>query len=159
MKVIINFEKFLEARLADLVNIKGFGQLSDELNKVKNQEFDITKDLPRSITLNNKSFLKIIWYDTVSHNLVKRLKDRTSFADVDHFIDYIKEKFSEIFPSKVGKELFKSGRYTIYLKEYNLSIIIGFNLSKNMGNSFYINIITVLPGRKGENVEGFIDIE
>jgi hypothetical protein len=159
MKVIVNFEKFLEARLADLVNIKGFGQLSDELNKFKNQEFDITKDLPKSIMLDNKSFLKVIWYDTVSHNLVKRLKDRTSFADVNHFIDVFTDKMNLVFPWMIGKELNKKGRYTIYLKEYNISIIIEFDLKKNMGRNYFINVITVLPGRKGENIISFIDID
>lgn len=159
MRLIANFETFLEARLADLVNIKGFGQLSDELNKAKNQEFDITKNLPNSIMLENKSFLKIKWYDTVLHNLVKRLKDRTSFASVDHFIEFFTDKMNLVFPWMIGKELNKKGRYTIYLKEYNISIIIEFDLEKNMGRNYFINVVTILPGRKGENIISFIDID
>ena len=46
-----------------------------------------------------------------------------------------------------------------YLKEYNISIIIEFDLKKNMGRNYFINVITVLPGRKGENIISFIDID
>jgi hypothetical protein len=58
----------------------------------------------------------------------------------------------------VGKELFKSGKYSIYFKEYNITIIIGFNLSKNMGDDYNIDIVTILYGRKGHNIVRFIDI-
>ena len=58
----------------------------------------------------------------------------------------------------LGKELFRSGRYSIFLEEYNISIIIEFDLNKNMNDNYFIGIITVLPGRKGDNIIRFIDI-
>jgi hypothetical protein len=156
---ILNFNLFCEARLGDLVNIKGEGDLSDQLKKIKNTEFDVSQKLPTQITLESGQILKVKWNDTFTHNLVKRIKERTSFTDIEHFIEYLSEKFTEIFPWMVGKELLSSGKYSIYLKEYNISIIIGFDLKRNMGENYFINILTVLPGRKGENVVRFIDIE
>ena len=159
MKNVINFKKFCEARLADLVNIKGFGDLSDQFRSIKDAEFDLTKKLPNSIKLENGSILKIRWYDIITHDLVKRLKERTSFSGVDHFIEVFSDKMDYIFPNMIGKKLKEKGRYSIYLKEYNISIIIGFDLDKNMGRNYFINVITVLPGRKGKNIVDFIDID
>jgi hypothetical protein len=156
---ILNFELFCEARLGDLVNIKGKGDLSDQLKKLKEVEFDLSQKLPKQITLESDQILKVNWHDTATHNLVKRIKERTSFRDIDHFIEYLSKKFTDIFPWMVGKELLNSGKYSIYLKEYKISIIIGFDLKRNMGENYFINILTVLPGRKGENIQRFIDIE
>jgi hypothetical protein len=57
-----------------------------------------------------------------------------------------------------GKELYKKGRYSIYLKEYNISIIVEFDLNKNMGKNYNISIITILPGKKGNNIVKFIEL-
>ena len=89
---------------------------------------------------------------------LKKIKERTSFRSVDHFIEYINGIFSLIFPSMCGKELYKKGRYSIYLKEYNISIIVEFDLNKNMGKNYNISIITILPGKKGNNIVKFIEL-
>lgn len=155
---VLNFYLFCEARLADILNIKGDSELAKELQKAKEEEFDLNSKLPTSIVLQNQSILKVKWYDTATHNLVKKIRERTSFGSIDHFIEYLQNKLTEIFPDKLGKELFRTGKYSIYLKEYNISIIIGFDLNKNMGQSYFINIVTILPGRKGNNIVRFIDI-
>ena len=155
---ILNFNLYCEARLADILNIKGDSELAKELQKVKELEFDLNSKLPTSIILKNQSILKLKWYDTATHDLVKKIKERTSFASIEHFIEYLQNKLTEVFPYKLGKELFKTGKYSIYLKEYNISIIIGFDLNKNMNDSYFINIVTILPGRKGNNIVRFIDI-
>jgi hypothetical protein len=155
--ILKKFKLFCEVRLADLANIIGTGDVSDRMKEIKEKEFDISQKLPTSINLKNGSILKIKWNDNATHNLPKRIKERTSFGDIDDFIEYLKEKFIEIFPDKVGKDLFQTGRYSIYIKEYNISFIVYFDLNKNMRN-YFINIITVLPGRKGNNIVKFIDI-
>jgi hypothetical protein len=57
-----------------------------------------------------------------------------------------------------GKELYETGRYSIYLKEYNISILVEFDLKKNMGKNYNLRIVTVLPGKKGSNIVRFIEI-
>lgn len=158
MRIFTNYKTFCEAKLSDLLRVKGDSDLSNELNKIKDKEFDLTQKLPRKIILDNDSLLRISWYDTVKHDLVKKIKERTSFSSIDHFIEYLKEKLIDIFPYMLGKELFRSGRYSIFLEEYNISIIIEFDLNKNMNDNYFIGIITVLPGRKGDNIIRFIDI-
>lgn len=158
--IIKKYKLFLEASLKDLLKLSGNSdsELAKQMAKIKEEEFNLLQKLPKQIKLDNDSTLKVNWYDTASHNLVQKIKERTAFASINHFTEYLQKKLTEVFPYMLGKELFKTGRYTIYLKEYNVSIIIGFDLNKNLGKSYFINIITILPGKKGNNIIGYIEI-
>lgn len=161
--IYTKFDLFVEARLADLLSIKGDSDLAKEMTKIKDAEFDINKKLVRFITLkkrvNNKKIqFEIIWNDTSKHNLVKRIKERTSFNSVEDFNQYFKSEFNKIFPDMVGKELYSTGRYSLYSKEYNFTIIIDFSLDEYIDGIYEVKIITILPGKKGNDVVKFIDI-
>jgi len=58
----------------------------------------------------------------------------------------------------VGKEIYVSGRYSLYSKEYNFSMIINFNIDEYADGIYEVDIITILPGKKGNNIVKFIDI-
>lgn len=161
--MITKYELFLEARLADLVKIKGESDLSKELTKIKDAEFDLSKKLIRFITLkkrvNNKKIqFEIIWNDTAKHNLVKRIQERTSFASVEDFNQYFKDQFNRIFPAMVGKEFYATGKYSLYSTEYNFSIIVDFSIDEYIDGIYEVKVITILPGKKGNDVVRFIDI-
>ena len=161
--IIKNYKLFLEARLADILNIKGDSDLAKEMQKIKDAEFDIDRKLVRFITLkkrvNNKKIqFEIIWNDTAKHNLVKRIKERTSFNSVEDFNQYFKGEFNKLFPDMVGKELHTSGRYSLYSLEYNFTIIMDFSIDEYIDGIYEVNIITILPGKKGNDIIKFIDI-
>jgi hypothetical protein len=161
--IITKFDLFCEARLADVLNIKGDGDLVKQMTDIKDAEFDINKKLVRFITLkkrvNNKKIqFEINWNDSATHNLVKRIKERTSFGSVEDFNQYFKGEFNRIFPDMVGKEIYVSGRYSLYSKEYNFSMIINFNIDEYADGIYEVDIITILPGKKGNNIVKFIDI-
>lgn len=161
--IIKNYKLFLEARLADLLKIKGEGDLAKELSKIKDAEFDISKKLVRFITLkkrvNNKKIqFEILWNDSAKHNLVKRIKERTSFNSVEEFNDYFKGEFNKLFPDMVGKELFITGKYSLYSTEYNFTIIIDFSIDEYIDGIYEVKIVTILPGKKGNDIIKFIDI-
>jgi hypothetical protein len=161
--MITSYKLFLEARLADLLKIKGEGDLAKELTKIKDSEFDISRKLVRFITLkkrvNNKKIqFEILWNDTAKHNLVNRIKERTSFNSVEEFNEYFKSEFNKIFPNMVGKELPSTGRYSLYSKEYNFTIIMDFSIDEYIDGIYEVKIITILPGKKGNDVIKFIDI-
>jgi hypothetical protein len=161
--IIKKFKLFLEARLADLLNIKGDSDLAKEISILKDSKFDISKKLVKFITLNqrvnNKKIqFQINWNDTAKHNLTKRIEKRTSFGSVEEFNNYFKDEFNKIFPEMVGKELFKNGVYSLCSKNYNFSIIMYFNIDKYINGNYQVNILTILPGIKGENIIRFIDI-
>jgi hypothetical protein len=161
--IIKNYKLFLEARLADLLNIKGDSELAKEMQKIKDAEFDINKKLVRFITLkkrvNNKKIqFEIFWNDTAKHNLVKRIQERTSFNSVEDFNQYFKGEFNKLFPDMVGKELHTTGRYSLYSKEYNFTIIMDFSIDEYIDGIYEVKIITILPGKKGNDIIKFIDI-
>jgi hypothetical protein len=157
--IIKKYTLFLEARLADLItNLKGDSDFASQISKAKEEEFDLKKKLPKEIKLDSDSKLNLNWYNTATHDLVKKIKERTSFGSVDHFIECVQEIFSLIFPSMCGKELYKKGRYSIYSKEYDISIIVEFDLNRNMAINYEISIITILPGKKGNNIIKFIEL-
>jgi hypothetical protein len=161
--IITKFDLFCEARLADVLNIKGSGDLVKQMTDIKDAEFDLNKKLVKLITLkkrvNNKKIqFQINWNDSATHNLVKRIKERTSFGSVEDFNQYFKGEFNRIFPDMVGKEIYVSGRYSLYSKEYNFSMIINFNIDEYADGIYEVDIITILPGKKGNNIVKFIDI-
>ena len=161
--MITSYKLFLEARLADLLKIKGEGDLAKELTKIKDADFDLSRKLVRFITLkkrvNNKKIqFEILWNDTAKHNLVNRIKERTSFNSVEEFNEYFKSEFNKIFPNMVGKELPSTGRYSLYSKEYNFTIIMDFSIDEYIDGIYEVKIITILPGKKGNDVIKFIDI-
>jgi hypothetical protein len=161
--IITKFDLFCEARLADILNIKGSGDLVKQMTDIKDAEFDLNKKLVKLITLkkrvNNKKIqFQINWNDSATHNLVKRIKERTSFGSVEDFNQYFKGEFNRIFPDMVGKEIYVSGRYSLYSKEYNFSMIINFNIDEYADGIYEVDIITILPGKKGNNIVKFIDI-
>jgi hypothetical protein len=161
--MITSYKLFLEARLADLLKVKGEGDLAKELTKIKDADFDLSRKLVRFITLkkrvNNKKIqFEILWNDTAKHNLVNRIKERTSFNSVEEFNEYFKSEFNKIFPNMVGKELPSTGRYSLYSKEYNFTIIMDFSIDEYIDGIYEVKIITILPGKKGNDVIKFIDI-
>jgi len=148
--IITKFDLFCEARLADVLNIKGSGDLVKQMTDIKDAEFDLNKKLVKLITLkkrvNNKKIqFEINWNDSATHNLVKRIKERTSFGSVEDFNQYFKGEFNRIFPDMVGKEIYVSGRYSLYSKEYNFSMIINFNIDEYADGIYEVDIITILP--------------
>lgn len=158
---ISDYKSFCEARLGDLLNIKGAtaSEFAKSIKTAAEKKFNIKEKLPRFIKLENGSVVEFDWYDTASHNLIKRIADRTGFVSVEDFVDCIKFELSSVFPDMIGKELYNTGRYTLYLEEYNISLIVEFDLNRNMGKNFFISVITILGGRRGEEVEEIIDVK
>ena len=134
---------------------------------------DLIKDLPEELTppppppdaklvsqhtckqrLNGQKLLfRLKWYNTAEHDLTKRIAERTSFQSVSHFNEIFKKFLDMVFPSMIGKELLVSGRYSFYLQEYNVSIIIFIDVDSIMKyNNNEILVITILSGDVGINV-------
>lgn len=161
--LIKSYKLFLEARLADILNIKGDSDLAKELTKIKDADFDISRKLVKFITpkkrVNNKKIqFEILWNDSAKHSIIKRVRERTSFNSVDEFNNYFKEEFNKIFPDMVGKELYSTGKYSLYSTEYNFTIIMDFSIDEYIDGIYEVKIITILPGKKGDNIIRFIDI-
>ena len=59
---------------------------------------------------------------------------------------------------KKGKELYVTGKYSLYSTEYNFSIIVDFSLDEYIDGIYEVEVITILPGKKGNDIVRFIDI-
>lgn len=141
---------FNEARLADLIKDlpKEFSPPSEK------SDVKLVSQHTCKQRLNNKKIkFKIKWFNTAEHDLVKRISQRTSFESIRHFNEVFKKFLDIIFPNMVGKELLSSGKYSFYLEEYNISLIIYIdidNIIKNNVNE--ILVITILSGNNGINI-------
>jgi len=159
---MMKFKSFTEARLSDVLNIKGNGEISDNIRKMKDKQFEFNSKLVSLITLkkrvNGKKIqLKVEWNDSATHDLVQRISNRTSFTSIEEFNNFFKDFVNRIFPDKVGKELF-SGKYAFYSVEYNITIIMEFNIDRYQKGDYAIRVVTLLPGRIAKNIVDFIDI-
>jgi len=160
---IKNYKSFLEARLSDILKVKSTGGESDRIQKYIDMDFDFSKRLLKYVTLKRrvdkrKVQFTLNWNDNVSHDLKKRIKERTSFKSIEEFNDLFKSIIIKVFPSMVGKELISNGKYSLYSVEYNISIIIYFNINKYINKDYELTIKTVLPGKKGENIVNLIEV-
>jgi hypothetical protein len=158
----MKFKSFTEARLSDVLNIKGTGEISDNIRKMKDKQFEFNSKLVSLITLKKrvggkKIQLKVEWNDSATHDLVQRISNRTSFTSIEEFNNFFKDFVNRIFPDKVGKELF-SGKYAFYSVEYNITIIMEFNIDRYQKGDYGIRVVTLLPGRIAKNIVDFIDI-
>ena len=158
----MKFKSFTEARLSDVLNIKGNGEISDNIRKMKDKQFEFNSKLVSLITLkkrvNGKKIqLKVEWNDSATHDLVQRISNRTSFTSIEEFNNFFKDFVNRIFPDKVGKELF-SCKYSFYSVEYNITIIMEFNIDRYQKGDYAIRVVTLLPGRIAKNIVDFIDI-
>lgn len=159
---MMKFKSFTEARLSDVLNIKGTGEISDNIRKMKDKQFEFNSKLVSLITLKKrvggkKIQLKVEWNDSATHDLVQRISNRTSFTSIEEFNNFFKDFVNRIFPDKVGKELF-SGKYAFYSVEYNITIIMEFNIDRYQKGDYGIRVVTLLPGRIAKNIVDFIDI-
>lgn len=164
-KKILKYSKFLEARLSDILNIKS--TTNSDIEKIISDkakaDFEFDKSLVKYVTtrssITDKEIrFKILWNDNSKHDLQKRIKERSYFKSISEFNDFFKKSISTIFPDMIGKELFKSGRYSLYNKEHNISIIISFDLNLFIKNRYQIKIVTILPGEKGYGCVKIINI-
>ena len=156
MKLQENIRKILkeyleEVKLSDILRVSGEkNDLYAYIEKEKSKEFEVDKELPTQLTLkkryNNKK-IKVYfnWYDTSEHDLMKRIKERTSFKTITEFTKVFNNVFNYLLPDELGVGIRENGRYAVDLNEYNITIIFQINLNNFNNKQIDIKIITLLP--------------
>jgi hypothetical protein len=147
--MIKNWENFLEARLSDIANLKGFD------TKTKSQwgfdkEFDTNVNLVKMISTNKrisgkKLQFRITYFDDTHHSIAERIRDRTSLKSVEEFNVILKDTLNKLVEE--NDEFIFDRKYAVYLKEYRFVIV--FTLDYDLKE---LNIYTVLPGSNVNNV-------
>ena len=147
--MIKNWGNFLEARLSDIANLKGF----DTRTKSEwgfDKKFDLSSNLVKIISTNKrvdgkKLQLRITYFDDTNHSIAERIRDRTSLKSVEEFSVILKETLNKLVEEK--DEFIFDKKYAVYLKEYRFTIV--FTLDYDLKE---INIYTILPGSNVNNV-------
>ena len=147
--MIKNWETFLEARLRDLANLKGF----DSETKSRwgfDKEFDLEGKLVKMITTNKriggkKLQFRVTYFNDTHHSIVDRIQKRTNLNDVEEFNFILKDTLNKLVEEK--ENFVFDRKYAAYLKEYNFVIV--FTLDYELKE---LNIYTILPGSGVNNV-------
>ena len=156
--MITKFDIFLESRLSDnLKKLSGEGDLFNQIKQESERDFEIERDLIKYITLkkrisNKKVRFKIEYFDIVKHNIKQRIKDRTSFKNIEEFNNIIEDMLNYLFPDNI-QEMCVDGKYAVYFEEYNFTIIFGFKLNDYLNSNYNLNIITIILGYTNNGVE------
>jgi hypothetical protein len=153
-----------EVRFSDIVKIKDDGSdVSSNIHKMISKNKDFSGKLVGGVPLKNPQSGKpeIIWMtynDTAEHDLRERISSRTNFKSIEEFNFFFREFINEIFPQEAGKTFKKTGIYSLYSIEHDFSVIVNFNYEKWTKGRMELNLITILPGRKGLDVIDIVDI-
>ena len=147
--MIKKWETFLEARLKDLANLKGF----DAETKSRwgfDKEFDLEGKLVKIITTNKrvggkKLQFKITYFNDIHHSIADRIQKRTNLNDVEEFNFILKNTLNRLVEEK--ENFIFDRKYAVYLKDYNFVIV--FTLDYELKE---LNIYTILPGSGVNNV-------
>jgi hypothetical protein len=136
---IFNYIKFIEAKLSDISKFKldPSKKSSDEfLKKItyKNlNDVNFKKFLtPKKYYNGKKTQWKLKWYHDMNHDLIDRISSRTSIKSISEFNDIFTDSINRLIPDYlISGEIEKNGRYSIYLSEYNISLIINLDIIKH----------------------------
>lgn len=104
------------------------------------------------ITINRNRF-DIKYNHNNTHDLKSRIKNRTTLKSIQEFNDLLNKSFNELFKENLI-EIRDNGSYSLYLKEYNFSIII------NMDYKYKIIFVkTIMSGIASTNVRNVIELK
>lgn len=152
MLYLKKYQKFIEARLSDILNlkVKNDSDISNLMKKDVEKDFDIDRKLLKYVTLssrvsNKKVRFKIDYNDSAQHSLIKRIRERTSFKSVEEFNSMLKMAIDQVFPDSVGELITSTGRYSMIFEEYNFCVIFYIDLRKYMSGKYEIYVVTILP--------------
>ena len=151
MKFLKSWIKFEEVRLSDVLKVSGESEYANTLKDISKTDFDDSSNLIDHINLkgefiNRKIKLIVRWNHNESHDMIKRIKNRTNFNSISDFNEYFEDKMQKVFPHMIGKEINE--------KELKLSIIIDINVDDFIKKLIYkIFVFTIVPlERRGKNI-------
>lgn len=139
-----------------VLNFKMFEALRDNLILIPNNTHTLTynyikklKDKPFTedeTLLKKYKNISIDWYNTKTHNIIKRIRERTRAFSTSHFNNLLMQILDYFF----NNYNFKDGYFALYLKERKISIMI-----KVKNNKTEIAIMTILLGEPPINIKMF----
>jgi len=144
---VLKFTEFCnesKVRQISTIKTKNDSDLSKELKRKISDSFIEDCPFVKKITYNDK-IINIKWNDTEYHNLISRLKNRTSFTSVGEFNDVFIKTIESIIPKELGKKINKTNIYDLYLKYNNITIVVKINYPEFLQNP-RVYVVSIIGG-------------
>jgi len=111
-----------EVRLSDVSKITSDNEL---IKKYKEKEFEVEKNLVKFITINKKALNKklrfnISYFDNFTHQIIKRIEERTSLKSIEEFNNILKTMLNILVEAEY---LDVHKKYGCYFNDYHFTII------------------------------------
>jgi hypothetical protein len=155
--MLTKFLIYIESRFSDVATLKSdSGSFHDRIKSEINKTFIDDKDFIKYYTLkqriNNKKIrFNIDFHHNIKHNLKNRLRSRTTLKNIDEFNELIRNILDFLFPDKIDS-LRRKGKYGIYFREYNFTVIFAFDIYEFVEDNYNLKIISIIPGYTEENL-------
>ena len=148
---IFNYIKFIEAKLSDISKFKLDPNNKSSEEFVKKITYKNLNDVNFKKFLTSKKYYNgkkiqwsLKWYHDMKHDLIDRIEGRSSIKTISEFNDIFVNTMNKLLPDYlISGEIQKSGRYSVYLNEYNISLIIYLDINKHE-----ITTISIVNGIK-----------
>lgn len=164
--MIKRFVEFIkEVKLGDIQRITSKsgsdieGMLRDV--KAKSTSFDTSESLINYIDINvdgKKKKAKIFYFDTSDHKIIDRIRTRTEIKSTNEFNIYFSSVVNNEIVPRLGKEIDIRGRYVIYDKEQDFSLVVSIDPERILREDRYrFKLITIIPRKtNGSETSNFI---
>ena len=154
------FKIFLEkARFSDVVIYNGE---DEEVNKYLSETFIPDTTLIEYIKLDDVIFgdkiIKIEWNHKTTHDIIKRIENRTNVKNIKEFNELLYFAINDIFNIHFDDITKKHKKYNIYLKNRNISIITIINYDNLFDINTIIYIKTIINSFIDNDIDTVIEI-
>lgn len=138
------------AKLRDILKTKD-KELSIKCNKnfINNERLIYDIFLERH---NKHIFLK--WNDNENHDMIQKIKTRTSFCSTSEFNDFMEFAFNNFFDEKL-KYITKNGRYSLYFPNNKFYLIINIKYDNIFSKYTLIYISTITLSSSDNMTDSF----
>lgn len=159
MIFLMDFNLF-EARLIDVMaGIKGndseiLDKFKDYQRQSENDNFDKSAHLILTALLDKKYQgrqikLKIRYGHTQTHDLIKRIEERTDLKSVKEFNEKITQVIRELIPGHIDKEITpENDKYSVFLEYSKYTLIFTIKYNHIISNNPSLVLNTIIPGKK-----------
>lgn len=141
------YKLFIEALRDNLVLLNKTHNneiLYSDMEEIKDKPFLDDAELIPEIEHKGRTIPINYYHNEKTHNIIKRIKERTRCFSISHYNDV----FSEVFKRFINNNRLEDGtvRYALYLKEHKFYIIVEIDKKRFYSENPLINVVTIMIG-------------
>jgi hypothetical protein len=153
--MIVRYSKFiLEAQFRD-----NFISNSNDFDNYKNIQFiDDCKLIDYVVLEDNDKILKIKWNTYTGHDIINKIKNRTTIKSTSEWNEYFENVINDLFKNHFNEISKQYVKYNIYVKNGNYSIITNINYNNLFDIETKLKVLTITNGYNTD-VDEIIEID